>query len=88
VEAGKRIYEFPANCKVRTEPVSRWALGIVIAIAVMGICLWGTLIGCLIPLVISKLGGDPALASGAFVATIVDVTGIIIFFGSAWLILL
>jgi magnesium transporter len=73
---------------VRTQPVSRWALGLVIAIAVLGICLWGTLIGCVIPLIISKLGGDPAVASGAMVATFVDVTGIIIFFSSARLILL
>src|SRR5207249_2192361 len=74
------VYEFPADCEVRTKPVSRWALGVVISIAVVGICLWGTLIGCVIPLIISRLGGDPALASGALVATVVDVTGIFIFF--------
>jgi magnesium transporter len=82
------VYQFPAECQVRTEPVSRWALGLVIAIAVLGICLWGTLIGCVIPLIISKFGGDPAVASGALVATVVDVTGIAIFFSAAWLILL
>jgi len=54
----------------------------------MGICLWGTLMGCLIPLVLQKIGLDPAVASGALVATLVDVTGIFIFFTSAWLILL
>jgi len=88
LENGMQAYQFPAQCKVRTQPVSRWALGLVIAIAVLGICLWGTMIGCVIPLIISRLGGDPAVASGAMVATFVDVTGIAIFFTSAWLILL
>jgi magnesium transporter len=82
------VYRFPPECEVRTEPVSRWRLGAAIAVAVLGICLWGTLIGCVIPLIISRLGGDPAVASGALVATFVDVTGIAIFFSAAWLILL
>jgi len=81
-------YEFPANCEVRTEPVSRWSLATVIALAVLGICLWGTLIGCLIPLVLDQVGWDPAIASGALVATFVDVSGIFIFFSAAWLLLL
>ena len=82
------IYEFPAECEVRTEPVSRWQLGLAIAIAVLGICLWGTLMGCVIPLIIRWWGGDPAMASGAMVATVVDVTGIFIFFSAAKAILL
>lgn len=82
------VYKFPAECEVRTEAVSRWRLGGAISIAVLGICLWGTLIGCMIPLVISRFGGDPAVASGALVATFVDVTGIAIFFSAAWLVLL
>ncbi len=81
-------YQFPAECEVRTEPVSRWRLGAAISIAVLGICLWGTLIGCVIPLIIRQLGGDPAIASGALVATVVDVSGIAIFFSAAWVILL
>ncbi|HSQ58314.1 MAG TPA: magnesium transporter [Gemmata sp.] len=82
------LYQFPAECEIRTKPVSRWGLGLVISIAVLGICLWGTLIGCVIPLIIRRLGGDPAVASGALVATVVDVTGIIIFFSAAYSILL
>lgn len=82
------VYEFPAECEVRSEPVSPWDLGCVISLAVMGICLWGTLMGCMIPLVIRTLGGDPAIASGALVATLVDVSGIIIFFSVAKTILL
>ena len=60
---GSWEYQFPAECEVRTEPVSRWSLGLVIAIAVLGICLWGTLMGCVIPLAIRQFGGDPAIAS-------------------------
>ena len=82
------VYRFPTECEVRTEPVSRWRLAAAISIAVLGICLWGTLIGCLIPLVLQRFGMDPAVASGALVATFVDVTGIAIFFSAAWLILL
>jgi magnesium transporter len=82
------VYEFPAECEVRTEAVPRNALGLTISIAVLGICLWGTLMGCLIPLGLHKLGIDPAIASGAAVATVVDVTGIVIFLGAASLLLL
>jgi magnesium transporter len=82
-QADAWVYRFPAECEVRTQPVPAAALGFVVGIAVVGICLWGTLIGAMVPLVIRKLGGDPALASSPFVATAVDVTGIIIFFGVA-----
>ena len=77
------VYQFPAECEVRTDPVSRWALAKVISLSVLGICLWGTLIGCMLPLVFRQVGIDPALASSAFVATFVDVTGIAIFFSIA-----
>jgi magnesium transporter len=82
------VYRFPRDCELRTEPVGRWHLGAAISLAVLGICLWGTLMGCVIPLIIKELGGDPAIASGAMVATVVDVTGIAIFFLAAKAILL
>jgi magnesium transporter len=44
------------------------------------ICLWGTLTGSLLPIVFKRLGFDPGFASSPFVATFVDVTGIVIFF--------
>ena len=76
-------YDLPAGCEIRTDTVSRWALAKVIAISVLCICLWGTLIGCMLPLGFRQVGIDPALASSAFVATFVDVTGIAIFFSVA-----
>jgi magnesium transporter len=54
--------------------------------AVMALCLWGTLVGSMLPLVIRKLGGDPALVSSPAIATISDVSGIIIYANIAMLI--
>jgi magnesium transporter len=53
---------------------------LVIGQAVMAICLWGTLVGSMLPLAFRRLGFDPAYASSPFVATFVDVTGILILF--------
>ena len=88
VNDAKTQYTFPTESEVRTEPVSRWRLGLVIALAVLGICLWGTMVGATLPLVFKKFGGDPAVASGPFVATFVDITGIAIFFLCAKFLLL
>lgn len=61
----------------------RWTLAFVISQAVTIICLWGTLVGSMLPLVFRRLGFDPGYASSPFVATFVDVTGIIIYFSIA-----
>jgi len=61
----------------------RWALALVIGQAVAAICLWGTLVGSMLPLVFKRLGFDPGYASSPFVATFVDVTGIVIYFSIA-----
>lgn len=53
---------------------------LVISQAVTAICLWGTMVGSMLPLVFQRLGLDPAYASSPFVATFVDVTGILILF--------
>jgi magnesium transporter len=55
-------------------------LATVIAVAALAICLYGTLIGSMLPLVFKRMGVDPGVASGPFVATFVDVTGIVIYF--------
>jgi magnesium transporter len=49
--------------------------------------LFGTLAGAMLPFVLRKIGADPASASAPFVATLVDVTGLVIYFGIANLIL-
>ena len=58
-------------------------LSYTIALSVAGICLAGTLIGSLLPLAVARLGGDPAIASVPFIATLSDVLGIIIYFSIA-----
>lgn len=65
----------------------RWLVAMTIAQAVAIICLCGTLIGSLLPLAFKRIGVDPAIASSPFVATFVDVAGIVIYFNIArfWL---
>ncbi len=63
--------------------VDRWTMAIVISQAVASICLWGTLIGAMLPLVFKRIGFDPGYASSPFVATFVDVTGIVLYFSIA-----
>lgn len=71
--------------EVLRSQVEWWQLAAVIGQSVMAICFWGTLVGSLLPLAFSKLGFDPAFASSPFVATFVDVTGIVIYFTIATL---
>jgi magnesium transporter len=65
-----------------------WPLiGATVGTSVIGTVLWGSLMGTMLPLIIKKLGFDPATSSAPFVATLVDVTGVIIYFSMAMLIL-
>ena len=54
-----------------------------VALSLIGVVLWGTLSGSVLPLIIRRLGGDPATSSAPFVATLVDVTGLVIYFSVA-----
>lgn len=56
-------------------------------LSLVGVVLFGTLVGSLLPLVLQRLGLDPATASAPFVATLVDVTGIVIYFSVATVVL-
>ncbi len=67
-----------------TEPV---LIGLVVGCSLVGVVLWGTLMGSMLPLLLKKLGADPAVSSTPFVATLVDVTGLIIYFSMALLFL-
>ena len=49
--------------------------------------MWGTLSGSMLPFVLKRFGADPATSSAPFVATLVDVTGLVIYFSVAYLIL-
>ena len=63
------------------------SIGLTVSVSLIFIVLWGTLTGSLIPFILRKIGLDPATASAPFVATLVDVTGLIIYFTIAALFL-
>ncbi|NCT93752.1 MAG: magnesium transporter [Chitinophagaceae bacterium] len=58
-----------------------------VGFSLVGVVLWGTLSGSMLPIFLKKLGADPAVSSAPFVATLVDVTGLIIYFSFAYLFL-
>ncbi|PSL29989.1 magnesium transporter [Chitinophaga ginsengisoli] len=59
-------------------------IGITVGLSLIGVVLWGTLSGSMLPLLLKKLGADPATSSAPFVATLVDVTGLLIYFSVAF----
>ena len=58
-----------------------------VALSLVGVVMWGTLSGAMLPFLLKKLGFDPATSSAPFVATLVDVTGLIIYFNVAYVLL-
>ena len=62
-------------------------IGFAIGTAIIGVVLWGTIMGSMLPLLLKKWGADPATSSTPFIATLVDVTGLLIYFGTAFLLL-
>ncbi len=62
-------------------------IGFAIGIAIIGVVTWGTIMGSMLPLLLKRLGADPATSSTPFIATLVDVTGLLIYFGTAYLLL-
>ncbi|TGE20483.1 magnesium transporter [Hymenobacter aquaticus] len=61
-----------------------WVLiGLTVGFSLVGIVLWGSLAGSMLPLLLRRLGFDPATSSAPFVATLVDVTGLVIYFSVA-----
>ncbi len=63
------------------------AFSIVIALALLGICLWANSVGALVPLLARRLNIDPAVVSAPLISTLVDATGLIIFYSVAIFIL-
>ncbi|WP_185857870.1 magnesium transporter [Blattabacterium cuenoti] len=65
-----------------------WILvGFTVFFSLIGIVLWGTFSGAMLPFIIKKFRGDPATSSAPFVATLVDVVGLIIYFSISYLLL-
>ncbi len=64
-------------------PEHHMLVAITVSTSLIGVVLWGTLAGAMLPFILRRLGFDPASASAPFVATLVDVSGIMIYFTSA-----
>jgi len=62
-------------------------LALTVSIALVGVVLWGTFTGSMLPFVMRRVGIDPAVSSAPFVATLVDVTGLVIYFAVAAMLL-
>ena len=58
-----------------------WFLvGLSVGFSLLGVVMWGTISGSMLPLLLKRLGADPATSSAPFVATLVDVTGLVLYF--------
>ena len=81
----------PALAEPPHEPTAYgryWFLiGLTVLCSLIGVVTWGSLAGSMLPFILRRLGFDPATSSAPFVATLVDVTGLIIYFSVAMLIL-
>jgi magnesium transporter len=73
-----RILLWPER-EVLYGPYFKW-VGLTVGLSVLGVVTFGTLCGSMLPFLLRKLGLDPATASAPFVATLVDVTGVVIYF--------
>ncbi len=62
-------------------------IGMAVGLSLIGVVLFGTLTGSMLPIILKRLGADPAVSSAPFVATLVDVTGLVIYFNCAYLFL-
>ena len=62
-------------------------VGLTVSVALLGVVLFGSLVGSMLPFALRRIGFDPASASAPFVATLVDVTGLVIYFTVASLLL-
>jgi magnesium transporter len=62
-------------------------IALTVGLSLIGIVTWGTLAGSMLPFVLRRLGFDPASASAPFVATLVDVCGLLIYFSVARIVL-
>jgi magnesium transporter len=65
-----------------------WFLvALTVSFALIGVVLWGTIVGSVLPFILRRLGFDPATSSAPFVATLVDVTGLVIYFSVGFVVL-
>lgn len=80
-----RVVLWPNRTALYTEHYI--AVGVTISLSLIGVVLFGTMAGAMLPFLLRRIGLDPATASAPFVATLVDVTGLVIYFSMASLLL-
>ncbi len=73
-----RIVLWPGAAEVYTPHYL--GVGLTVGLSVAAVVLWGATMGAMLPLLLHRIGFDPASASAPFVATLVDVTGLVIYF--------
>jgi magnesium transporter len=67
---------------------AHWLLvGTTVGLSLVGVVAWGTICGSMLPFILKRLGADPATSSAPFVATLVDVTGLVIYFSVALIVM-
>ncbi len=76
-----RILFWPGKEKIYGEHY--FLVSLTVACSLVGVVLWGATTGAMLPFILKRVGFDPATASAPFVATLVDVTGLIIYFSIA-----
>jgi magnesium transporter len=64
-----------------------FVIALTVGLALIGVVLWGTVAGSMLPIILKKFGADPAASSAPFVATLVDVTGLVIYFSTAMVVM-
>jgi magnesium transporter len=77
-----RIFVWPHKEQLYTQHWPRVAT--TVSCSLIGVVLWGSVVGSMLPFILRRLGFDPAASSAPFVATLVDVTGIVIYFTVAY----
>ena len=80
-----RVWLWPGASDSYTEHFM--LVGLVIGCSLIGVVLFGTIVGSGLPFLLRRFGADPASASAPAVATLVDVTGLVIYFSVAYLVL-
>jgi magnesium transporter len=76
------------GAQIGTSIGEHWLLmAVTVALSLIGIVMWGSLAGSMLPFILRKVGLDPAAASAPLVATLVDVTGLVIYFSVATMVL-
>ncbi len=76
-----RILAWPSRATLYGEHFQM--IAVTVASALVGVVLWGSLAGSMLPFILRRVGFDPATSSAPFVATLVDVTGLVIYFSVA-----